>query len=81
MLGDAKPSEIIRDAERMFRVYRPAFLSHGFAVALLVVMANTTDLRCSQIIAWDNVLTLMRSQLALRGRLKNHSYLASDCFC
>lgn len=46
MLAVAKPSEITRDTERIFWIYGPIFFSkHGLAVALLVVMANTTDFR------------------------------------
>ena len=42
--SDVRPSEM-RDTERIFWIYGPISLSHGLAVALPVVMANTTDLR------------------------------------
>lgn len=45
MLADAKPSEITRDTERIFWICGPIFSKHGLAVALFVVMANTTDVR------------------------------------
>lgn len=43
MLADA--TEITRDTERIFWIYGPIFSKHGLAVALFVVMANTTDFR------------------------------------
>lgn len=70
MLADAKLSEIMRDTERIFGIYGPIFLSHGLAVALSVVMANTTDLRERQIIAWSHVLTLMGSNFCLGRKAK-----------
>lgn len=45
MLANAKPSETTRDTERIFWICGPIFSTRGLAIALFVVMANTTDFR------------------------------------